>query len=79
MLASRYFLGTGIGQMPGLLLNPVFLLLLLGALVTPEILLETISRHADISTPRRKNDGRRHGRAGKIANRSGSAAIYNKV
>lgn len=40
MLASRYFLGTGIGEMPGLLLNPVFLLLVLGAFVTPEIMLE---------------------------------------
>lgn len=40
MLASRYFLGTGIGQMPGLLLSPVFLLLVRGGFVTPEILLE---------------------------------------
>ena len=40
MLAGRYILGAGVGQMPGLLLNPVFLLLIPGAFVTPEIMLE---------------------------------------
>lgn len=50
MLASHYFLGKGGGQMPGLLLNPVFLLLVLGAFVTPGILLENhiaARRHFD--------------------------------
>ena len=40
MLAGRYILGAGVGQMPGLLLNPVFLLLIPGAFVAPEIMLE---------------------------------------
>lgn len=40
MLAGRYVLGAGVGQMPGLLLNPVFLLLIPGAFVAPEIMLE---------------------------------------
>lgn len=40
MLASRYLLDTGVGEMPGLLLNSVFLLLVPGAFVTPEIMLE---------------------------------------
>ncbi len=40
MLAGRYILGAGVGQMPGLLLNPVFLLLIPGAFVAPQIMLE---------------------------------------
>ena len=40
MLAGRYILGAGVGQMPGLLLNPPFILLVLTALIAPEIALE---------------------------------------
>ena len=40
MLGHAVVLGAGEGGMPGLLLNPVFLLLIPGAFVAPEIMLE---------------------------------------
>ncbi|WP_295936867.1 LytTR family DNA-binding domain-containing protein [uncultured Alistipes sp.] len=40
MLASRYIFDTGIGGMPDILMNPLFLLLVLTAFVTPGMVLE---------------------------------------
>lgn len=52
MLAGRYILGAGVGQMPGLLLNPVFLLLIPGAFVAPRSCSKTTSRPAAPTTKR---------------------------
>lgn len=40
MLVSYYILNTGIGGMPGILMNPVFLLLITAAFVAPGMFLE---------------------------------------
>lgn len=52
MLAGRYILGAGVGQMPGLLLNPVFLLLIPALSSPPRSCSKTTSRPAAPTTKR---------------------------